>query len=353
MLIGVARGLSRGKRRAWAIAIAGFAAAAIVNVLRGPDPLAALLSVGMLVALIWFRGDFRAQSDRGSLPQALAFVPLYLVGVFLFTWITLFAERNHIDPDLTFWGVFKTAYGGMIGLGNPGPYIYHHEGFRDFINASLIVLGIVGVIILMYLVLRTFVQSQPPTPERRERARQIVRAWGDDTLDYFALRRDKNYYFSDDGRSLVAYVYVRGTAMVAGDPIGPPEDTAKTVDEFLTFCARRGWRVAFFAVRESDAAIYRARGMHAIYLGDEAILRCREFHLEGAEMKAVRSAVRRIDRDHDFELIVRDRRQARADRRAQRDQRRVAQGRAGARIHDGAWRGGRGHRAGLRDRARP
>ena len=303
VLIGVARGLSRGKRRAWAIAIVAFAAAAIVNVLRGPEPLAALLSVGMLLALIWFRDDFRAQSDRGSLPQALAFVPVYLVGVFLFTWITLWAERNHIDPDLTFWGVFKTAYGGMIGLGNPGPYIYHHEGFRDFIHASLIVLGIVGVIILMYLVLRTFVQSQPPTPERRERARKIVRAWGDDTLDYFALRRDKNYYFSDDGRSLVAYVYVRGTAMVAGDPIGPPEDTAKTVDEFLAFCARRGWRVAFFAVREADAAIYRARGMHAIYLGDEAILRCREFHLEGAEMKAVRSAVRRIDRNHDFELI--------------------------------------------------
>jgi lysyl-tRNA synthetase, class II len=85
VLIGVARGLSRGKRRAWAIAIAGFAAAAIVNVLRGPDPLAALLSVAMLLALIWFRGDFRAQSDRGSLPQALAFVPVYLLGVFLFT----------------------------------------------------------------------------------------------------------------------------------------------------------------------------------------------------------------------------------------------------------------------------
>jgi lysyl-tRNA synthetase, class II len=85
VLIGVARGLSRGKRRAWAIAIAGFAAAAFVNVLRGPDPLAALLSVAMLLALIWFRGDFRAQSDRGSLPQALAFVPVYLLGVFLFT----------------------------------------------------------------------------------------------------------------------------------------------------------------------------------------------------------------------------------------------------------------------------
>lgn len=300
-LIAVARGLSRGKRRAWTIAVTLFAAAAVVNLLHGPDPLAALLSVAMLLALIWFRRDFRAQSDRGSLVQAVAFVPLYLLGVLVFTAITLYAARHHITPGLSFTGVVRTAYGGLVGIA--GPYTYHQRVFRGFINTSLLVLGIVGVIFFLYLILRTFVQSAPPTAERRRRAEQIVRAWGDDTLDYFALRRDKNYYFSDDGRSLIAYVYVRGTAMVAGDPVGPPEDTARTVDEFLAFCAGRGWRVAFFAVREADAPIYRARGMHAIYLGDEAILRCRQFGLDGAGMKAVRSAVRHVDRDHDFELI--------------------------------------------------
>ena len=150
-------------------------------------------------------------------------------------------------------------------------------------------LGALGLVVLLFLVLRTFVQRQPPTAERRRRAERIVHAYGDDTLDYFALRRDKNYYFSEDGRSLIAYLYVRGTAMVAGDPIGPPQDTERTVDEFLHFCAGRGWRVAFFAVREADAAVYRDRGMHVIYLGDEAIVNCREFTLEGPAMKEVRA----------------------------------------------------------------
>jgi lysyl-tRNA synthetase class 2 len=301
-MIAVARGLSRGKRRAWAIAVGLFAAAAVVSLLRGPDPLPVLLSVAMVAALIWFRDDFRAQSDRGSLQQAMAFVPIYLLGVLAFTAITLFAERHDISPSLSFAGIVRTAYGGLIGLN--GPYTYHDEAFKDFISTALVLLGVVGMVLFLYLVLRTFVQSQPPSAERKQRAEAIVRAWGDDTLDYFALRRDKNYYFSGDGRSLVAYVYVRGTAMVAGDPIGPPEDTARTIDEFLGFCAGRGWRVGFFAVREDDADIYRARGMHAIYLGDEAIVRCRQFNLDGPGMKAVRTAVRRIDRDHDFELIA-------------------------------------------------
>jgi lysyl-tRNA synthetase class 2 len=301
-LIAIARGLARAKRRAWALSLVLFAAAAVVHLLRGPDPLAVLVSVAMLIALIWFRHDFRAQSDRGSLAQAIAFVPLYLLGVLALTAITLFANRHRIDPGLTVGGVIRTTYGGLIGL--QGPYTYHGRVFRGFIEAGLPTLGIAGALMFLYLVFRTFVQAQPPSPERRRHAEQIVRTWGDDTLDYFALRRDKNYYFSADGRSLIAYLYVRGTAMVSGDPVGPPEDTARAVDEFLHFCAGRGWRTAFFAVREADQQIYRDRGMHVIYLGDEAIVSCREFTLDTPAMKDLRAVVRRIDRDHAFALIA-------------------------------------------------
>ena len=164
-LIAVARGLSRGKRRAWAIATVLFAVAAVVHLIHGPDPITVVLSAAMLVALIWFRDDFRAHGDPGSLQQAVLFVPVYLVGVFLFTWITLFAERAHVSPDLSFGGIVETAYKGMIGL--DGPYTYGRKVFADFFEISLIVLGVVGLLILLYLVLRTFVQADPPSADRR------------------------------------------------------------------------------------------------------------------------------------------------------------------------------------------
>jgi lysyl-tRNA synthetase class 2 len=94
--------------------------------------------------------------------------------------------------------------------------------------------------------------------------------------------------------------------MVAADPIGPPADTARTLDEFLSFCRERGWSTAFLAVRESDAALYRDRGLHVLYLGDEAILHCEGFSLGGRKMKAVREAVNRVGRDHAFELLRED-----------------------------------------------
>lgn len=301
-ILAVARGLRRGKRRAWAIAVILFAAAAVVHLIHGPDPISVLLSVGMLAALIWFRQDFRAHGDPGSLLQAAVFVPLYLLFVFVFSSLTLFAERDHIPQALALWGNVETAFKGMIGL--DGPYTYDREVFGDFFEITLIMLGVIGLLVFLFLLLRTFVQAEPPSAERRRRAENIVREWGDDTLDYFALRRDKNYFFSRDGHSLVAYLYVRGTAMVAADPIRPPGDTARTIDEFLAFCAERGWRVAFFAVREADADLYRERGLHPIYLGDEAIVHPDRFSLDGAGMKAARTAVKHVSKGHEFELIA-------------------------------------------------
>ena len=91
--------------------------------------------------------------------------------------------------------------------------------------------------------------------------------------------------------------------MVAADPIGPPEEVGEALDEFLAYCAEQGWKAAFLAVREDATPMYRERGLHSLYLGDEAILHCRDFSLEGGDMKAVRSAVTRVGKDHRFELI--------------------------------------------------
>jgi lysylphosphatidylglycerol synthetase-like protein (DUF2156 family)/elongation factor P--beta-lysine ligase len=300
-LIVVSLQLARGKRRAWAVAIGLFAAAAIVHVVKGPDPLAALLDIAMVVALASYRTEFRARGEPSSLRQAILFVPFYLLVVGVFGLVSLLTQRDYVSPDLSFGGIVEATYGGLLGL--DGPYEFEHRLFSDFFGDALLVLGIVGLAILLLLLFRPLVRGRAPEEEARERAREIVRAHGSDTLAYFALRRDKSYFFSADGRSLVAYAYVRGYAMVAADPIGPPEDAGEVLDEFLAYCAEQGWKAAFLAVREDATPLYRERGMHSLYLGDEAILHCPGFSLDGGDMKAVRAAVNRVGKDHRFELV--------------------------------------------------
>jgi lysyl-tRNA synthetase, class II len=300
-LIAVSRQIARGRRRAWWAAVALFGAATVVHVLKGPDPIPALANLAMLTAFVWHRHDFHARSDPGSLLDALVFVPLYLATVLLFGVVSLLTQASHLTPPLSAGGVLRTTFGGLIGLS--GAYAYGRDLFADFFGAALLTLGVAGLAVLLFLVFRPLVQRVPPDAAARDRARAIVRRWGSDTLAYFALRHDKSYFFSHDGESLIAYAYVRGHAMAAADPIGPPQARGRVLDEFLQHCREHGWGVAFLAVREADAPLYRERGMHAIYLGDEAILRCDTFTLEGAAMKPVREAVNRVARDHGFELL--------------------------------------------------
>ncbi len=71
----VAGQLARGKRSAWWIAVVLLSIAAIVHLVKGPHPLAVILTVAVLVALVWCREDFTAPPDPPSLWTAVRFVP--------------------------------------------------------------------------------------------------------------------------------------------------------------------------------------------------------------------------------------------------------------------------------------
>ena len=51
-------------------------------------------------------------------------------------------------------------------------------------------------------------------------------------------------------------------------------------------CAERAWTPALLAAREASMPLYASRGFSAFYLGDEAIIDCRRFSLEGARRKS-------------------------------------------------------------------
>ena len=54
----------------------------------------------------------------------------------------------------------------------------------------------------------------PPPP-------QLVRDHGTDTLSFFKLRADQQYFFADDRRAFVGYRIENGVLLLSGDPVGP------------------------------------------------------------------------------------------------------------------------------------
>jgi lysyl-tRNA synthetase class 2 len=113
-------------------------------------------------------------------------------------------------------------------------------------------------------------------------------------LDYFALRDDKQFFFFRD--SLVAYAVYGGVALISPDPIGPEAERTEVFSAFRTYAESRGWTIGIMAAGESWLPIYSQAGLHNVYLGDEAIVNCQEFTLEGGRMKGLRQANTRLER---------------------------------------------------------
>ena len=124
------------------------------------------------------------------------------------------------------------------------------------------------------------------------RARDIVRRHGSSTLDYFALRSDKKWFFHRD--SLVAYAVYGGVCLISPDPIGPRNEREQVWGAFRSFADTHGWTTAVMGAGEAWLPTYRDSGMHHIYLGDEAVVQLQEFSLAGKHMKGLRQAHNRI-----------------------------------------------------------
>lgn len=295
--------LLRGKQRAWKIAVGLFALSAVMSLVRGGELVALTASLSMLIVLGLTRREFTGLRDPPSITRVLFAAPRYLIFVYTYGFLALWSQRNHMQPP---FGWVRSAEAITVGLfGLAGPYDYTGR-FASWFPLSLQVLGAIGLLLLLWLLLRPAVAvavGDDASGADRARAEAMVQEWGWDTLAPFALRADRSWFFSSDGRAMIAYGYLGGFALGSGDPIGDPASIPLVVDEFIEHCRHHGWQPAFLAAREIDAPFYAERGFRDFYLGDEAVLDCRTFDLDAAGMASVRQSVRRAEGTHRFELM--------------------------------------------------
>jgi lysyl-tRNA synthetase class 2 len=128
----------------------------------------------------------------------------------------------------------------------------------------------------------------------RRLAQTLVDAYGSDSLAFFALRRDKSYLFSPSRRAFLAYRVVAGTALVSGDPVGDETEIDDLLCELRRLVRARGWRFAVVGASEERLDRYRALGLKAVPIGEEAVLRPQDFSLEGRAIRKVRQSVSRL-----------------------------------------------------------
>ena len=293
MLLMLAHGLRRRKRRAWQAVAALLAFDIAIHFIHTQRIVTAVVSLVLLIALLFFRDEFYAEGDPRTRWRAIwIFTSLIVADVAIgLTYILL---ARGLAEDYSFGQRVQEVIYGLVGVS--GPVLWAPETRGDLFNLLTSALGIFTLLVTAYLFLR------PAEPRARlgradaDRIRELLGKQGDrDSLGYFALRDDKSVIWSPTGKAAVLYRVVSGVMLASGDPIGDPEAWPGAIGPFLDEAARHAWAPAVMGCSELGAEVWcREGGLTALELGDEAIVNTADFSLSGRPMRNVRQMVNRV-----------------------------------------------------------
>ncbi|MGB3353071.1 MAG: bifunctional lysylphosphatidylglycerol synthetase/lysine--tRNA ligase LysX [Mycobacterium sp.] len=299
----LAAALAARKRIAWLILVLYMVAAAgwnIVDLVEGGERwfqevgelIGLAFHVAAIVFLLFARTEFWARVRRGALLKAAGVLVAAMAVGTLIGWALLeFFPGTLARPD-RFWYALNrvSAFAGADADTFTGhPHV--------FVNALL---GLFGALALMAAAIALF-QSQRAdnalTGEDESAIRGLLELYGkNDSLGYFATRRDKAVVFAPNGRAAITYRVEVGVCLASGDPVGDEKSWPQAIEAWLGWCQSYGWAPGVMGASSTGAEAFRAAGLNALQLGDEAILHPDSFRLTGPDMRAVRQAVTRARR---------------------------------------------------------
>jgi len=307
-LIMLARGIRRGQHRAYVVCQLTLVTVAVLHLVRGGSLATAL--VGLAVAgFLWLRrASFKAASDIPAVHLALArlaFVGMAAVAAGTLalegtSWFSIKIHHRHL-ARIGWEQAFLATTERMIGV----QHVPLPDTLNDLFTPVMLSVTAGLVVASAWLAFRPVVAHRPSSGpgEGFIRARGVIEQFGGGTLDYFALRSDKQFYFL--AGSVVAYAVYSGICLVSPDPIGPLAQREAVWRSFRAFADSNGWAPAVLGASEEWLPIYRSTGMHDLYLGDEAVVLVKELSLQGGKFKGLRQAVNRVAR-HGYTISFHD-----------------------------------------------
>jgi len=297
-MIILARNLIRRKRRAWSLSIFILSLNIASDLFRlhyHPGQVAGAFL--LLILLIAFRKEFYAQSDPATKLQplfgfAFTFLVMFISGVL----VLLNRHRDAFVGSPSIANIAVTVLFGFIGIA--GPITYVSERMSDIVNTTLPILGFFIIVVPFAMYFRRVTPTAVMDLEESELVKKLIANDTDqDSLGYFATRKDKNVIWSPNRKAGIAYRVQNGVMLASGDPFGEFSLWPDAISAFLEVAKQHAWTPAVMGASDRGGEVWvENAGMLAIDIGDEAIINVDAFTLEGRTMGNVRHMVNRINR---------------------------------------------------------
>jgi len=298
LLMILARGLSRRKRRAWVLALIILCVNLATELFRtNHHPLQIALSLGSIALLLVFHKSFYAKSDPSTRMQPLIGFGIAVVVLFLASLLLLkFRSNYEIIGSPSYKNIFLFIVEGFIGI--TGPIKFTSERSSDLIAFTLGTFGVFTLIVPLWLYFRRVKPIPKMSDEDMDQVRKLIKHdLEQDSLGYFATRRDKSVVWASNRKAGIAYRVQGGVMLASGDPFGEYSLWPEAIAEFIKIADEHAWTPAVMGCSDRGGEVWvEHAGMIAIDIGDEAIIDVKDFTLEGRPMANVRQMVNRIKR---------------------------------------------------------
>jgi lysyl-tRNA synthetase class 2 len=296
VIVLVAHGLARRKRRAWLVAVGALTLLAVLEAgHRHPHVIGLSIAVALLLVLVACRRQFTGRVDRAMRGAAGVAAALVAVVGFAIGMTTLSIAARELQAPAGIADRVITVLRGFVALS--GPAQFADDADQTQFVLTLVACTVLGVTLVGYLLLRSPEPAPHRTAEDDEIVDTLLTAFGArDSLGYFARRPDKSIVASPSGKAAITYRVIAGTALVSADPLGDPEAWPAAITPYLDLCRRNSWVPAVLGCSAVAAHTFARHGFSVLEIGDEALVDVAGFSLDGRPMRNVRQMVNRVTR---------------------------------------------------------
>ncbi|MFC6011669.1 bifunctional lysylphosphatidylglycerol synthetase/lysine--tRNA ligase LysX [Nocardia lasii] len=299
LVVGLLAGATASRKRiAWWLLVGYMLLFAIANLAEYVDRrdldamVACAVHLVVVAILLVSHKQFYTRVRSGALWKAIGVLAAGLGLGWLVGWglvELLPGTLTSADWQRPLWALYRVS--GAVLIDNE-----HFDGRPPHgVNFLLGLFGAVALLVAVIVLLRSQRADNAMTGRDESAIRGLLAtADVEDSLGYFATRRDKAVIFAPNGKAAITYRVELGVCLASGDPIGSRESWGPAVRAWLRQADEFGWAPAVMGASEIGATAFRDAGMSALRLGDEAILDTRSFSLAGPHMKQVRQAANRL-----------------------------------------------------------
>lgn len=280
----------KGLKNAWFISIVLSAVSLIGNITKALDYEEAIFAAVIIIILLLTRNQYRIRSSIKWVRLGFLSVAIVFAAVLIFGYVSFyFIDKRHFGID--FNGEQALIHTARCFLLVEDSTIQPQTNFALQFQVIIRLLGFLSWAFLLFTLIKPFFHVAPVNASGREKASFLLSQYGNSSVDYFKLYKDKLFFFSDLHDAFIAYRVANGFAIVLEEPVCDEEHKLEVLQEFDISCKKMGLKTAFYRVDENSFQWFNQLRKQKMLIGQEAILEVEKFTLQGVDKKSIRNGL--------------------------------------------------------------